>query len=160
MPDVVQRARTVLTTLSIQPATSAASGRYLRSRPIRVGVRYWATSQPRYEQDAFGVQFFGEGVREAERLEARLVRAGFIQRTPQTNQRTFARPIPYGPGDTLDLEAARAARADLDAILSDAATLAAPGFEEGGFRAFMLDSPLAETDLPPVDRTGAWRVRP
>lgn len=160
MPDVVQRARTVLTTLSIQPATSAASGRYLRSRPIRVGVRYWATSQPRYEQDAFGVQFFGEGVREAERLEARLVRAGFIQRTPQTNQRTFARPIPYGPDNALDLAAARAARADLDAILSEETGSAAPGFEEGGFRAFMLDSPLAEAELPPVDRTGDWRVRP
>jgi hypothetical protein len=160
MLDVVQRARAVLTRLSIQPATSAASGRYLRSRPIRAGVRYWATSQPRYEQDAFGVQFFGEGVREAERLEARLIRAGFIQRTPQSNQRTFARPIPYGPDDALDLEAARAARGELDAILSDDTTSTAPGLGESGFREFMLDSPLAETELPPADRTGDWRARP
>lgn len=150
------RALAVLQALKVQPATKAASGRYLRSLPIRPGIRYWATSQLRLQQDFVGVQFFGEGLEAARRCGQRLERAGFRQRSPQTGQSTFARPVAFAAGQAIDAAAVEAAKRELDEILRDdergGAQPASPSF-----RAFMLSSPLSGVDLTLPERENTWR---
>lgn len=150
------RARSVLTLLDLQAATRAASGRYLRSVPVRPGVRYWATSQPRSRKDLLGVQFYGEGLAEARRLRARLEQAGFEARSPQTGQATFAKATPFSADDAVDGPALRLLRRELDAILAQAegAGVAEPA---RSFRDFMLASPLADQQIALPPRTGDWR---
>ena len=150
------RARSVLSALDLQPATRAASGRYLRSVPVRPGVRYWATSQPRSRKDLLGIQFYGEGLEDARRLRARLEDAGFEARSPQTGQATFAKPVPFSPDNAVDAPALRLLRRELDAILAEGehAGVAEPN---RSFRNFMLASPLADQTLDLPTRDGAWR---
>jgi hypothetical protein len=158
-PTVEDRASSVLGVLGVSPATKAASGRYLRSAPIAPGVRYWATSQPRLKQDFLGVQFYGEGLAEADRRRAALERAGFCKRTPQTGQATFAKPAPFARDGEVDARAIRAIRRSLDAILNEgpkASNLTRDG-RPGGFRRFMLASPLRDADLDLPHRDKAWR---
>ena len=148
------RARSVLAVLDLQAATRAASGRYLRSVPVRPGVRYWATSQPRSRKDLLGVQFYGEGMTEARRLRVRLEQAGFEPRSPQTRQATFAKPVPFSADDAVDGPALRRLRRELDAILAEGAGGADP---TRSFRDFMLTSPLADHEIALPTRTGDWR---
>lgn len=150
------RACSVLTVLDLQPATRAASGRYLRSVPIRPGVRYWATSQPRSRKDLLGVQFYGEGLAEARRLHVRLEQAGFAARSPQTGQATFAKSAPFSADNGVDGPALRLLRRELDAILAagEQAGLAEPA---RSFRDFMLASPLADQEIELPTRTDGWR---
>ena len=59
MTEPESRPERLMSAIGLRPATKAASGRYLRSLPVRPGVRYWATSQERFREDYLGVQFFG-----------------------------------------------------------------------------------------------------
>jgi hypothetical protein len=152
-----ERAHKVLKTLGLRPATRAGSGRYQRSEPIRPGVRYWSTSQPRRRQDFFGVQFFGQALSDAETAAARLERAGFTRRTPQTGQLTFARPVDFGPGGELDTVGLSTARQDLDEIILTGRSTARDAGSGLAFREFMLSSPWADTELELPERKGGWR---
>lgn len=156
MVTVETRARALLATLNLCPATQAASGRYQRSVPVRPGVRYWATSQIRSRKDLVGIQFYGEGLAEARRLRGRLEQAGFRPRSPQTGQETFARPVPFSTADAIDDAALRSLRRELDAILAEADQ---PGVSEAGrtFRQFMLASPLSDQPIEPPARSAPWR---
>lgn len=152
------RAEQVLDAVGVQPATRAASGRYLRSLPVRPGVRYWATSQERFREDYLGVQFYGEGQEVGRRLATRLERAGFKARKPQSNQDTYAKAVPFGQGGAIDTRRLLALRRELDVILqagesAEAIVEAKPA----SFRDFMLASPLADTDLDLPRRDGEWR---
>ncbi|MBA3811158.1 MAG: hypothetical protein H0X27_05845 [Caulobacteraceae bacterium] len=157
---VRERAGVVLGALGVLPASRAASGRYLRSLPIAPGVRYWATSQPRLEQDFLGVQFYGEGTVEAPRCAEGLMRAGFKRRMPQTGQITFAKPVSFAPRGGVDTAAIRAVRRELDAILRrHVASGERPEVEKPvSFRQFMLASPLADFELRLPPRAAAWRT--
>lgn len=152
-----QRTLAVLKALDLQPASRAASGRYLRSLPVRPGVRYWATSQPRFREDFLGIQFYGEGLAEARRLQDRLLRAGFRRRTPQTGQETFARPVPFSTDETLDAAALRRVRRELDAILADGTRPNGVAEPPRSFRGFMLASPLADMEIALPSRPADWR---
>lgn len=153
------RACALLKALDLEPATSSGNHRYQRSRPVRPGVRYWSSSLLRLHQDLLGVQFFGEGLREAAHKEARLERAGFRKRTPQTGQLTFAKAVPFA-GAELDNQALSRARRELDQILeldgSVDVDVDAP-IGRQSFREFMLASPLADVELQPPERSGRWR---
>ena len=151
------RAESLLEAIRAPRATKAASGRYLRSAPIRTGIRYWATSQARYGQDLIGVQFFGRGMKEGERLSQTLERAGFLARTPQKSQLTYAKPIDYAAGGRIDRDAAMDVRRLIDQLLGAATPERAATASESTFRSFMLGSPLGEIDLPLADRKAAWR---
>jgi hypothetical protein len=153
------RARALLRVLGVSPASKSASGRYLRSLPILPGVRYWTTSQVRLEQDFVGVQFFGEGADEASRCGRRLEHAGFRQRTPQTGQTTFAKPLRFAHGQAIDTQAVRAIKRELDSILfgDEIGTDQADGDQPQSFRDFMLASPLADLDLDLPSRDADWR---
>ena len=149
-----QRAAAVLEVIAASAVTRSASGRYRRSEPIAPGIRYWASSQPRLRRDLLGIQFYGgEWLARAALLRDPLERAGFIKRTPQASQLTFAKLVPFGPADRLDFTALRATKDEVDAILK-AAPIAG---EPGAFRRFMLTSPMAEIDLPLPSREGHWR---
>ena len=153
-----ERAAALLKAVGLEPAPSAAAGRYRRSEPLRRGVRYWSTSKPRNRLDVFGVQFFGDGCREAERLAPRLESRGFLRRNPQAGQDTFAKPIAFGPDGAIDVVALRRTRQDLDELLGAPAAgevLSEDTF--AAFRAFLRDSPLADTELSLPDRRGDWR---
>jgi len=145
--------------IGLRPATNAASGRYLRSLPLRPGVRYWATSQARFREDYLGVQFYGEGQVEGLRLAARLERAGFKARKPQSNQDTYAKAIPFDQGGEIDLRRLQALRRELDAILQSGEAEDGPAAARasGSFRDFMLTSPLADADLDLPSRDSGWR---
>lgn len=158
MLSVEERAKRILAAVDMQPATRAASGRYLRSVPIRPGVRFWATSQPRLKQDFLGVQFHGAGRDAARTLASRLESAGFLARSPQTGQDTFAKPVPFGATGEIDFRQLQALRRELDAILRTAET--GGGATEAypkSFRDFMLASPLANADLDLPSRDPDWR---
>jgi len=153
------RVERLLGVIGARPATQAASGRYLRSLPVRPGVRYWATSQERFREDYLGVQFYGEGQEVGRRLAADLERAGFKPRKPQSNQDTFAKGVPFDRTGEIDARRLLALRKELDAILQR-------GEASGGdpaasapqsFRDFMLASPLADTDLGLPPRGKVWR---
>ena len=64
--------------VGVEPATRVASGRYLRSEPIRTGSRYRAGHA--HGEDLFGIQFYGAGLSLAELYRASLVAAGFEAR--------------------------------------------------------------------------------
>lgn len=150
------RALSVLATVGLQPATRAASGRYLRSVPVRPGVRYWATSQPRLGKDLLGVQFYGDDGRvEADRLRRRLEKAGFEARSPQTGQETFAKPAAFSSDNGIDVAALRSVKRELDAILVEG--LLVPTGAKRSFRDFMLASPLSETEVELPSRDANWR---
>lgn len=154
------RALAVLAALSLHPASKAASGRYLRSLPVRPGVRYWAASRPRSAEDYFGVQFYGEGSGEAASHTEPLLAAGFRPRNPQTGQITFAKPVAFSPGGDIDSRALQRVRRELDAILDQSepdAARSASSAKTQTFREFMLGSPLADVDLDLPARTPAWR---
>lgn len=159
MKELESRPERLMTAIGLKAATKAASGRYLRSLPVRPGVRYWATSQERFREDYLGVQFYGEGQEEGRRLAARLERAGFKARKPQSNQDTFAKAIPFDQTGEIDDRRLLALRRELDAILrsgeaTDGAVEARP---TRSFRDFMLASPLSDADLDLPSRDTDWR---
>lgn len=164
------RAQQILKVIGAEPATKAASGRYQRSLPFRAGIRYWTTSLERSRADKFGVQFLGEGVATAHRLERAFVRRGFVKQSTQPSQITFCRKIEWLADGEIDEEAVRVARAEVDAILAGgdgapAAPAAPAPLPQGhrpsaNFRAFMLASPLASADLPEAVRDPRWRESP
>ena len=161
MLSVEERAKGILAAVDMQPATRAESGRYLRSIPIRPGVRFWATSQPRLKQDYLGVQFHGAGREAARRLASRLESAGFLARSPQTGQDTFAKPVPFGATGEIDSRRLQALRRELDAILRTAETAdGAAETQPTSFRDFMLASPLGDADLDLPSRDPDWREGP
>lgn len=154
MLQVGDRAAEVLNTIGAQPETSAASGRYRRSAPFRTGMRYWSTSQPRLRHDFLGVQFFGRGIQEAERLRRRLEGQGFQKRTPQTGQLTFAKAVSYLTDGSLDREALGQVRDELDALIGR--TGEGGDDDAGSLWEFMRNSPLADLNLD-LERSGRWR---
>lgn len=159
MKELESRPERLMSAIGLRPATKAASGRYLRSLPVRPGVRYWATSQERFREDYLGVQFYGEGQEEGRRLAAHLERAGFRARKPQSNQDTFAKAIPFGQTGEIDARRLLALRRELDAILrtGEAADGAVEAEPTKSFRDFMLASPLADTDVDLPSRDAGWR---
>ena len=110
-----ERTHKILSDIGEKAATKAASGRYLRSLEFRPGIRYWATSAR--QKDLFGVQFFGEGLDDAERYRRALANRGFASRTPQPSQLTYCREIDFLADGRPDMDAIRAAKADLDGIV-------------------------------------------
>ncbi|MBJ7484638.1 hypothetical protein [Brevundimonas sp.] len=151
-----ERAEKVLLAMGGEVDTRAASGRYVRSRDSRAGIRLWATTQQRYGQDLAGVQFYGRGRAEGERLAGLLERNGFVQRSPQAGQLTFAKPVGYTDDGGIDVASVAKVRDHIDLLISGAS---APSAKPGStsFRAFMLASPLADIDVPQAARAGAWR---
>lgn len=150
------RAAAVLKAMDAEPASKAASGRYVRARDKRPGVRLWATTQQRYRQDLVGVQFYGRSREEGAALASLLERNGFQQRTPQAGQLTFAKPVDYAADGRIDAAAVAAVRRQIEGLINGAA----PKTESGGpqsFRAFMLGSPLSGVELPAISREGGWR---
>lgn len=150
------RASRLLVAMGAEPDTQAASGRYVRARDSRTGVRLWASTQVRYRQDLAGVQFYGRGRAEGERLAAVLLRNGFIQRTPQAGQLTFAKPVDYADDGGIDAATVAQVRDQIERLVEGPKALEAPS-KSSGFRAFMLASPLAEADLPDPIRSARWR---
>lgn len=159
MSEIESRPERLLAAIGLRAATKAASGRYLRSLPVRPGVRYWATSQERFREDYLGVQFYGEGQVEGRRLAAHLERAGFKARKPQSNQDTYAKAIPFDQGGEIDTRRLQALRRELDGILqnSEAADGGGEARPTTSFRDFMLASPLADADLDLPSRDTDWR---
>lgn len=149
------RAISVLAAMGADPDTRAASGRYVRAKDSRAGVRLWATTHARYRQDLAGVQFYGRGRAEGERLATVFVRNGFVQRTPQAGQLTFAKPVDYADDGGIDAVSLARVRDQIERLVEGRDTPTAS--HAGGFRAFMLASPLAEVDLPAPNRPAAWR---
>lgn len=149
MLTVQERARAVLAAIGQQADTRADSGRYRRSTPIRPGVRYWSTARLRQCEDVFGVQFHGAGLAEARRLQAAFERAHFEVRNPETSKITFARPIPFGPNETVDAKAVAEAKRAADAILG----MQVSGSSQGTtFLEFMQASPFADVELDLPER--------
>ena len=157
MSEIQSRTERLMKILGVEPATRAAKGRYLRSLPFRPGMRYWATSQERFREDYLGVQFYGQAQEEGRRLAAALERAGFKARKPQSNQDTFAKPVPFDPGGDIDVHGVTSLRRELDAILETGKHAAPAEAPTTSFRAFMLASPLAEVDLDLPSRDREWR---
>ncbi|MGZ8362788.1 MAG: hypothetical protein ACXW3D_02910 [Caulobacteraceae bacterium] len=153
------RARALLNALSLSPASRAASSRYLRSLPVRPGVRYWATSQPRSSRDYVGVQFYGEGVRDAERFARKLLKADFERRNPQTGQVTFAKAVRFKTGDAIDVDAAKAVKREIDNILAGGEPPTLASGAKPSFRALMTSSPLADAGIILPDRENSWREK-
>lgn len=157
------RAQQLLKIAGVEPATRAASGRYQRSLPFKQGIRYWATTLERSRADKFGVQFLGEGISTALRLERAFVRRGFVKQSTQPTQITYCRKIEWLADDAIDADAVRITQAEVDAVLAgDEMPLGAEGAPGGSggpssFRAFMLASPLADADLPDAVRDPRWR---
>ena len=152
------RAERLLSVIGVQPASRAAGGRYLRSLPVRPGVRYWATSQPRFGEDYLGVQFYGEGRAFGRCLAADLERAGFKPRNPQSNQDTYAKAVRFDRAGGIDTPHLLVLRRELDAILrSGERADKAAETRTHSFREFMLASPLADIDLDLPSRTKTWR---
>lgn len=152
-----QRAGAVLAALGLCPATRSASGRYQRSLPISPGVRYWSSSQPRSRRDLFGVQFFGEGLGDAGRCAAVLQSRGFVQRSPQTGQMTFAKAIDFAPNGELNEQALLRARKEVDAALGELSDKPPPDRSGRTFREFMLNSPWADVEIELPERKGGER---
>lgn len=115
MANFDQRTHQIFALLGIQPATKAASGRYLRSAIFRPGIRYWAGYA--HHKDLFGVQFFGEGLEDAAQYRQALSNAGFASRTPQPSQLTFCREIDFLFDGAADMTAIKAAKSALDKIV-------------------------------------------
>ncbi|WP_282008560.1 hypothetical protein [Brevundimonas aveniformis] len=149
MQTVEDRAVAVLAAIRLEADTRAASGRYRRSKPIRPGVRYWATSRLRQQEDVFGVQFYGEGLREARRLQRAFERAHFEIRNPETSKITYACPIAFGPGKSVDVEGIATARRTIDTILGSTVT---PTTQGASFLEFMRASPWADIEIDLPDR--------
>ncbi len=141
---VEERAQAVLAAIGEQADTRAASGRYRRSTPIRPGVRYWSTARLRQREDVFGVQFHGPALEEARRLQSAFERARFEVRNPETSKITYARPIPFGPGEGVNATALAEAKRAADAILDGAADVAP---KRQSFLEFMQASPWADTEI-------------
>lgn len=162
MSEQESRPGRLMSAIGLRPATKAASGRYLRSLPVRPGVRYWTTSQERFREDYLGVQFYGEGQQEGRRLAALLERAGFKARKPQSNQDTYAKAVPFDQTGEIDARRLLALRRELDAILKsgEAADSAVEVQPAKSFRDFMLASPLADADLDLPSRDTDWREGP
>lgn len=165
MLEVANRPGRILAAVELQAATRAASGRYLRSLPVRPGVRYWATSRQRFGEDHLGVQFYGDdGLDEARRLRGALERAGFKARAPQTGQETFAKPVGFAADGGVDEWALRSLRRELDAVLANTEPSLSTGTPNVGdvaatsFRDFMLASPLAEIAVELPARDDHWRA--
>lgn len=160
MTNPQDRAQQILASVGAKPATKAAGGRYQRSLPFRPGIRYWSTTLERSRADKFGVQFLGEGIATAHRLERAFVRRGFVKQSTQPTQITWCRTIEWLPDGGIDAEAVRAARAEVDAVLDEhelpTAPAQPPGIAESApskvvsFLEFMRNSPLygVELDLP------------
>lgn len=154
-----ERAAAVLRAVGVQPVTSAARGRYQRSRPFLPGIRYWSASKPRLRRDLLGVQFFSHGVIEVGAHVDNLAMLGFTLRSPQTGQLTFAKEVAFAPGDFLDDAQLKAARRDIETVFGKWAEVIEPpeGPPRRTFRAFMLASPWANTEIELPERDGHWR---
>jgi hypothetical protein len=150
-----ERAVSVLSAMAAEPETRAASGRYVRARDSRPGVRLWATTQQRYQQDLVGIQFYGRGRGEGEALAPLLERHGFMQRTPQAGQLTFAKPVGYSSDGGIDRSTVAEVRKEIDTLLETPS--ASTAASRSSFRDFMLASPLSDADLATPVRTGGWR---
>ena len=150
------RAVAILKAMDAEPATKAAGGRYVRARDKRPGVRLWATTQQRYRQDLVGIQFYGRSRNEGEALAPLLERNGFLQRTPQAGQLTFAKPVDYAADGRIDTAAVAAVRRQIEGLISGVPSKAESGRPQS-FRAFMLGSPLSEVELPTISREVGWR---
>lgn len=160
MREMNSRPERLMSAIGLRPATKAAGGRYLRSLPVRPGVRYWTTSQQRFREDYLGVQFYGEGQEEGRRLAARLERAGFKARKPQSNQDTYAKAIPFDQTGEIDARRLVALRRELDAILESGEAADDPASPTRSFRDFMLTSPLADIEVDLPSRDTDWREGP
>lgn len=152
-----ERAAKVLIAMGGEPDTRAASGRYVRARDSRAGIRLWATTQQRYSQDFAGVQFYGRGRAEGERLAALLERNGFVRRTPQAGQLTFAKPVDYADDGGIDATSVAKVRDHIERLISGSSEPTARPVSNS-FRDFMLASPLAEIDIPEISRSTEWRA--
>ncbi|MNT03500.1 hypothetical protein D3C72_1380400 [compost metagenome] len=113
---VDERTQSIMDALGIARASGAASGRYLRSDPLRPGVRYWAGHA--HGQALFGVQFLADAMDEAGRLGHALEAAGFLSREPAPKLLTYCRGSALLADGELDVDALRVAKVDLDRILS------------------------------------------
>lgn len=152
---VIERAVAVLGAAGEQPAVPEPTRRYVHSRDRKRGVRVWATTTPRTRTDLVGLQFYGEGVGEGERLETALGRLGFFAHSRQPRQLTFAKSVAFSPDGQIDRAAVSQVRREIDSVLDQRSAVdAAPA---KGFRQFMLASPLAEIDLPDPQRPAVWR---
>lgn len=149
MLSVEDRAQALLAAIGQEADSKAASGRYRRSRPIRPGVRYWSTARLRQREDVFGVQFHGPGLAEAARLRAAFERAHFEVRNPETSKITYARPIPFGPGERVNEAALAEAKRAADAILGGPND---PAGCEMTFLEFMQASPWADLEIELPER--------
>lgn len=150
MLDIADRAEAVLAAADQTADSRAAGGRYRRSLSIRLGVRYWATSRMRQREDLFGVQFHGEGLKEARRLEPAFRRAGFEARNPESSKITFAKPVPYAPDGSVDADRIEAVRRSADAILGHDSSPDTAGMS---FLDFMQASPWAGVEIELPKRT-------
>jgi hypothetical protein len=151
---VIERAVAVLGAAGEKPAVPEPTRRYVHSRDRKRGVRVWATTTPRTRTDLVGLQFYGEGVGEGERLETALERLGFFAHSRQPRQLTFAKSVAFSPDGQIDRAAVSQVRKEIDSVLDQRHPV---GALATGFRAFMLASPLAEIDLPDPQRPAAWR---
>lgn len=148
---VIDRAIAVLAAAGEPPAIERPTRRYIHSRDRRRGVRVWATSTPRSRTDLLGLQFYGEGLLEGERLEPALERLGFFAHSRQPQQLTFAKPVAFSSDGQIDRTAVSRVRQEIDTLLNQQS---AP---QQSFRDFMLASPLSEVELPTISRDATWR---
>ena len=153
---VIDRAVAVLGAAGEESAVPNPTRRYVHSRDHRRGVRVWATTTPRSRTDLVGLQFYGEGRNEGERLEPVLERLGFFAHSRQPRQLTFAKPVAFSPDGQIDRAAVLRIRQEIDSVLERPESLPSSA-RSPSFRAFMLASPLAEIDIPETDRAASWR---
>jgi len=152
---VIERAVAVLAAAGDKPAIEKPTRRYVHSRDHRRGIRIWATSKPSSGTDLIGLQFYGAGRSEGERLEAALDRVGFFAHSRDERKLTFAKSVAFAPDGAIDRRAVARVRQEIDALIGRK-SVGAP-VSGGSFRDFMLASPLAEVELPTVSRKGEWR---
>jgi hypothetical protein len=116
----------ILGAAGIKGVKSVASGKYRLSKVEDFGGAYWATHLVRDPRDEFGLQFNGiAGLKFAEKYRNKLMLFGFIDRDEgkQNGKATFVRSISQLADGSPDVKAIRAAKAELDLILSQGASL-------------------------------------
>lgn len=105
----------VFAALGIEPATKAASGRYLRSTDLMAGVRYWATVNA--SATLLGLQFHGQDdIRHADAMRQGLRDAGLEPRRPTVRMETYYLEVPHLAGGHLDFASLKSAKSSIAAI--------------------------------------------